>query len=1034
MLGRLYLVLAAGVLSSVAASAQFTISPATLPAGKQAAYYSQQFSTNPSTQVFWYVSAGSLPNGLFLDSGGLLSGFPSQIGSYNFTVAAQGFSSNVPVTQAYTLAIAKNLTITTTSTPLGVIGATYNAPLAATAVGAEAFTVTWAQSGGSLPNGLTIDSGGAVMGTPAASGTFTVIVTATTLINDIVLTDTASIIVPIDPPLGVATASLPGGTQAIPYSQTLAAIGGGARNYAWSLGSGTLPPGLTLSGSGTISGVPATIGNFSFTVFVALGETIASRTLSINIAKNLRITTTSIPAGTYKTPYSALLAATGGAQPYSWTVSGGALPSGVTLSNTGVLSGTPNGSGSFNFTASVNSTLNSVPLTDSVPLTLHVAVPALTITTNSLPNGVPGISYSASLSATGGIPPLGWSLQGGALPNGLTLTSNGAITGRPTTEGTFTFTVQVSDDGFQSDSRRLTIVVAYPPITVTASLPGGTAGVPYSGSIQASGGNNNYSFSVASGSLPPGLSIGSGGAVSGNPTTAGTFSFAVQVNDTSGKSATGSFSITIRPPALSITPSSLPDGTVGVAYSASLGAVGGTAPYTFGATGLPPGLSIDSAGRITGTPTSRGNFSISATVTDRGGVTASGTVTVTINLPVLTISGTPPAGFVGVAVNGSLTVSGGAPPYVCSVSEGSLPAGVNLNTGCVFGGTPTAVGTSRFTVSASDRNGATGSQSFTMTVTNPPLVITTESLPNGTVGAAYSQTLAATGGAGTLTWSGGGGLPAGVALDAGGTVAGTSLTAGTFTFTATVQDRAGTTASKTLSVTFVLPPVPPGSFPGLTDTAQPATQPVVQFRLSAPYPVAITGTLTLTFRGDDGSDDPAVQFSTGGRTLPFSIAANSTTPVFSVPNVALATGTTAGLITITASFRAGNQDITPNPPPTQQIRIGASPPVITEVRATRSGNTITVTVTGFATSKQMTSAAFTFSPAAGASFQTTALTVQVDPAFSSYFSGASSAGFGSQFRLTQTFTVSGDSNAIASVSVVLTNSRGSSSPVSATIQ
>ncbi len=198
--------------------------------------------------------------------------------------------------------------------------------------------------------------------------------------------------------------------------------------------------------------------------------------------------------------------------------------------------------------------------------------------------------------------------------------------------------------------------------------------------------------------------------------------------------------------------------------------------------------------------------------------------------------------------------------------------------------------------------------------------------------------------------------------------------------------------------------------------------------------MAITGSLTLTFKGDDGSDDPAVQFSTGGRTLAFTLPANSTTPVFSVPNAALATGTTAGLITITAGFQAAGQDITPNPAPTQQIRVNAGAPTISTVTATRSSGTITVVVTGFVTSKQVTSAAFTFNPASGANFQSTTLSVQPASTFSAYYSGTASQGFGSQFKLTQTFTVSGDTAAIGSVSVVLSNSQGGSAAATATIQ
>jgi len=228
--------------------------------------------------------------------------------------------------------------------------------------------------------------------------------------------------------------------------------------------------------------------------------------------------------------------------------------------------------------------------------------------------------------------------------------------------------------------------------------------------------------------------------------------------------------------------------------------------------------------------------------------------------------------------------------------------------------------------------------------------------------------------------------------------------------------------------------MPGVTFSGFDGSLPPATQPTFNFVLSTPYPITINGSLVLTFKGDDGSDDPAIQFSTAGRTLPFTIPANTTVPVFSISGIALATGTTAGLITLTAHFQAAGDDITANPAPTQRVIIPPSAPAITDLKATRSGNTITVVVTGFASAKQVLSATFTFAPATGANFQTTVITQQMDQIFKAYYGAAASSGFGSQFTYTQTFTVSGDPAAIGSVTVVLLNSIGSSPSVKVTIQ
>ncbi|MBS1873624.1 MAG: putative Ig domain-containing protein [Acidobacteria bacterium] len=1200
-----------GLVLTGLAAAQASINPSTLPHGSQADYYNQQLTFSTGLPTFWWVSAGSLPTGMSLDSGGAISGYPSQIGPSTFTISA--YDSNLTMaSRQYTLVIDKNLTITTPAQlPNALINLAYNTPLTATVNGSQTPYFNWYQSSGTMPPGMSVDSGGAVIGTPTQTGTYTFGVTVQSVVNDIGLSDTVVFSLVVVPPVSITTTSVPNATQAIPYSQPLAAINGiGA--YTWGLSTGVLPPGVTLSSGGVLSGIPTTLGTYNFTVGVNAGGTSGatqalsiivqknlqitstsplpnglrntaystqlaatggttqtwslgsgslpagvslssgglvagspsvagvynfvanvasiqnsialsdqrafaltvntaplvispnlaagqqaipysqplsgsggsgnfswsitsgslppglslaagvisgiptqlgtfsftvtlsdpqvvgvpsqvSQILSITIGKNLRIVTGALPNGIVHSAYSSALSAAGGIAPYTWYLAEGSLPAGLSLSSSGAITGTPSTFGASTFVATVYSTQNDVQMTDSRTFTVEVTVPTLSITTTTLPNGVPGVSYAGVLAATGGTAPLNWVLQAGQLPTGLTLNANGHITGIPTTEGTFTFTAQVLDDGFQTASRGFSIIVAYPALTVTAVLPAGTVGVRYSGTVQATGGTGRYTFTVASGNLPGGLSLAPSGDVSGTPTAAGSFPFVAQATDSSGKSATADFTLVIKPAPITISPSSLPPGVVGSAYSAALTASGGTEPYVFAGSGLPPGLSLSSSGQVSGTPTAKGDFAIAVTVTDKNGLSASASIPITINLPVLTITGPAPDGALGVAVTGALTVSGGTPPYTCAVTGGGLPAGVTLNSSCAFGGTPTALGSSQFTVQATDKNGVTASQSFTMVVKAAPLVITTSSLAAGTVGSAYSQTVSATGGTGALTWSASG-LPAGVAMSAAGVLSGVSLSAGTFQAAISVTDSVGVSAAKTLGLTFNLPPAPTGSFGGLGSTAPPATQPTFQLSFAASYPVAITGSLTLTFKGDDGSDDPAVQFSTGGRTLAFTLPANSTTPVFSVPNAALATGTTAGLITITAGFQAAGQDITPNPAPTQQIRVNAGAPTISTVTATRSSGTITVVVTGFVTSKQVTSAAFTFNPASGANFQSTTLTVQLGSTFSAYYSGTASQGFGSQFKLTQTFTVSGDTAAIGSVSVVLSNSQGGSAAATATIQ
>ncbi len=176
--------------------------------------------------------------------------------------------------------------------------------------------------------------------------------------------------------------------------------------------------------------------------------------------------------------------------------------------------------------------------------------PAPTITTTSLPAGQVGVAYSQKMQATGGTPPYSWSLAAGALPAGLTLDpATGTISGTPTASGTATFTVQVTDDAAQLDTQELSIDVSPPLAIVTSSLPGGNVGEAYGATLQASGGTSPYTWSLASGSLPSGLTLAAAtGAITGTPTSAGTFSFTARVTDAVGAADTRALSITVAGP------------------------------------------------------------------------------------------------------------------------------------------------------------------------------------------------------------------------------------------------------------------------------------------------------------------------------------------------------------------------------------------------------------------------------------------------------------------------------------------------------
>jgi hypothetical protein len=233
----------------------------------------------------------------------------------------------------------------------------------------------------------------------------------------------------------------------------------------------------------------------------------------------------------------------------------------------------------------------------------------------------------------------------------------------------------------------------------TVSLPGGTIGSPYSASLGASGGTPPYTWTVATGSIPLGLNLSSGGAFSGTPTTIGTYNFTVQVTDSASNTAlSGPLSIVINPVSLAVTTTSLPNGTVGIAYGATLTATGGVPPYTWSQTAgtLPSGISLNgSSGFISGTPSVIGTQSgLVFQVSDSAGHSApSGSLSITINpAPVVITTSSLPGGTVGVAYSVTLAASGGVPPYTWSES-GALPTGITLSSGGILAGTPTVSGT-----------------------------------------------------------------------------------------------------------------------------------------------------------------------------------------------------------------------------------------------------------------------------------------------------------------------------------------------------
>jgi len=248
----------------------------------------------------------------------------------------------------------------------------------------------------------------------------------------------------------------------IPPFQEWADLLSGATSYGWSLWSGTLPPGLTVS-AGTITGTPTAAGTYTFRVLAtdSLGNMGYSPLYTIVVSGGVNITTTSLPDGAVGelAPYSATLALAGGVSPFTWTQPSGTLPPGLSLSSSGVISGTATVEGTYTFDVMVTDANGS---TDRTTLTITIQ-PQVTITTNTLPPGVVGTSYSFPLGAAGGLPDYAWAQPTGVLPDGITLDSvTGILAGTPTTAGAYTFQILITDAGGGTDTASLVLVVNAP--------------------------------------------------------------------------------------------------------------------------------------------------------------------------------------------------------------------------------------------------------------------------------------------------------------------------------------------------------------------------------------------------------------------------------------------------------------------------------------------------------------------------------------------------------------------------------------------
>src|ERR1035438_5084491 len=219
-------------------------------------------------------------------------------------------------------------------------------------------------------------------------------------------------------------------------------------------------------------------------------------------ASTLTISTTSLPASYLNTAYSATLAAVGGSGTgYKWSVTSGALPSGLSLAATGAITGKPTIAETSKFTVKVVDSANN---SAAAALTVTVSS-ALHILTATLPTGYIGIAYSITLTAAGGSGTgYKWSVSAGSLPGGFTLgATTGILSGKPTIASSNTFTVKVTDSLSHTATAAFTLKMNPDLAITTTAIKEGYAGTVYSQQLTAAGGSGSgYVWSISIGTLP----------------------------------------------------------------------------------------------------------------------------------------------------------------------------------------------------------------------------------------------------------------------------------------------------------------------------------------------------------------------------------------------------------------------------------------------------------------------------------------------------------------------------------------------------